>query len=136
MGNLKEEIISLKAKLKRMEKAIAAKDSSKNIDPIMMNNNVPNKLMAISEEMDDIGVQTSFTISKNDNNNDDATESQDIGVQTTHDEFVVKSQNDIIVQDIEVEEKEDEDSKKISSEEKLKSDGNNVKKVLNLFPPA
>ena len=128
--NLKEEIISLKAKLKRMEKAIAAKESSKNIDPIMMNNNVPNKLMAISEEMDDIGVQTSFTISKNDNNNDDATESQDIGVQTTHDEFVVKSQNDIIVQDIEVEEKEDEDSKKISSEEKLKSDGNNVKKSI------
>ena len=64
--NLKEEIISLKAKLKRMEKAIAAKESSKNIDPIMMNNNVPNKLMAISEAMDDIGVQTSFTISKND----------------------------------------------------------------------
>merc|ERR1712167_194503 len=62
-------------------------------------------------EMDDIGVQTSFTISKNDsnnNNNDDASESQDIGVQTTHDEFLVESQKDIVVQDIEVEEKDDE----------------------------
>ena len=39
-----------------MEKTIAAKESSKNVDPIMMNNNVPNKLTAISEEKDDIGV--------------------------------------------------------------------------------